>query len=178
MTSRNSGYFYGEVRGVGPGTRYKFRLNHATEFPDPASRYQPEGVHGPSEIVAEEFTWTDQHWLGIPLPAYVIYELHVGTFTPAGTFDSVIEHLDDLRELGVTAIEIMPVSQFPGSRNWGYDGVYPFAAQTSYGGPSGLKRLVDAAHGKGLAVVLDVVYNHIGPEGNYLEQYGHYFTGR
>lgn len=174
----HSGYFYGEVEGVAAGARYKYRLNGDAEFPDPVSRYQPEDVHGPSEVVSTEFPWTDQTWRGLPLAEHVIYELHVGTFTPAGTFDAVIERMDYLKELGVTAIEIMPVSQFPGTRNWGYDGVYPFATQASYGGPTGLKKLVDAAHAKKLAVVLDVVYNHVGPEGNYLEQYGYYFTDR
>jgi maltooligosyltrehalose trehalohydrolase len=174
----DSGYFYGEIEGVKPGALYKFRINEASEFPDPASRHQPEGVHGPSSVVTTDFAWTDQTWGGIALRDYIIYELHVGTFTPQGTFDAVIERLDYLKELGVTAVELMPVAQFPGSRNWGYDGVYPFAVQDSYGGPAGLKRLVDAAHAKGLAVILDVVYNHLGPEGNYLGQYGHYFTDR
>jgi maltooligosyltrehalose trehalohydrolase len=174
----SSGYFYGEVEGVHPGARYKYRINGGPEFPDPASRFQPAGVHGPSEIVSANFEWRDQDWRGLPLADYVVYELHVGTFTTAGTFDSVIEQLDYLKQLGITAIEIMPVAQFPGERNWGYDGVYPFAVQASYGGPAGLKRFVDAAHAKRLAVVLDVVYNHLGPEGNYLDQYGNYFTDR
>ena len=174
----SSGYFYGEVEGVFPGARYQYGINGVARWPDPASRFQPEGVHGPSEIASADFEWTDQAWRGLPLMDYVLYELHVGTFTTAGTFDGVIEQLDYLKELGVTAIELMPVAQFPGDRNWGYDGVYPFAVQASYGGPAGLKRLVDAAHAKNLAVVLDVVYNHLGPEGNYLEQYGNYFTDR
>jgi maltooligosyltrehalose trehalohydrolase len=173
-----SGYFYGEVDGVLPGGRYRYRINGADEFPDPASRFQPEGVHGPSEIASSEFPWTDQSWRGLPLEDYVLYEIHTGTFTASGTFAGVIEQLDYLQDLGITAIEIMPVAQFPGSRNWGYDGVFPFAVQASYGGPIGLKRLVDAAHARNLAVVLDVVYNHLGPEGNYLQHYGHYFTDR
>ena len=173
-----TGYFYGELEGLPPGARYKYRLNGGEEFPDPASRYQPEGVHGPSEIVAAEFAWTDRNWHGLPMADYVLYELHVGTFTASGTFDGVIEKLDYLKDLGITAVEIMPVAQFPGDRNWGYDGVYPFAVQASYGGPGGLKRLVNAAHARELAVVLDVVYNHMGPEGNYLYEYGYYFTGR
>jgi maltooligosyltrehalose trehalohydrolase len=171
-------YFTGQVDGLGPDVRYKYRLDGLREFPDPASRFQPEGVHGPSQVVSDEFAWTDRHWRGLPLADCVIYEVHVGTFTEAGTFDGAIERLPYLRDLGVTAVELMPVAQFPGARNWGYDGVYPFAVQASYGGPEGLKRLVDAAHATGLAVLLDVVYNHFGPEGNYLGQFAPYFTTR
>jgi maltooligosyltrehalose trehalohydrolase len=178
LRETGSGYFYGELKGLYPGARYKYRLNGREEYPDPASRCQPEGVHGPSEIVDAEFAWTDQNWRGLSMADCILYELHVGTFTMAGTFDAVIEKLDYLKDVGITAIEIMPVAQFPGDRNWGYDGVYPFAAQASYGGPSGLKRLVDAAHAKKIAIVLDVVYNHLGPEGNYLNEYGSYFTDR
>jgi maltooligosyltrehalose trehalohydrolase len=138
-----------------------------------------EGVHGPSQIVDPYgFPWADHGWKGLPLAEYLIYELHVGTFTGEGTFEAVIPILDYLRDLGVTAVELMPVAQFPGERNWGYDGVYPFAPQNSYGGPTCLKKLIDACHGKGLAVILDVVYNHLGPEGNYLYEYGPYFTDR
>lgn len=173
-----SGYHAAVVEGVPPGSRYLYRLDGDRERPDPVSRYQPEGVHGPSAVVERHFDWHDAGWFGLPLSAYVLYELHVGTFTPEGTFDAIIPHLDRLRDLGITALELMPVAQFPGSRNWGYDGVYPFAVQASYGGPAGLKRLVDACHGKGLAVVLDVVYNHLGPEGNYLGAYAPYFTDR
>ncbi len=173
------GYFDGTVAGAREGDRYLYLLDDGTERPDPASRFQPEGVHGPSRIVnPHAFTWNDSGWKGIPLERYVIYELHVGTFTEEGTFAAVISRLDYLVELGVTAVELMPVAQFPGGRNWGYDGVYPFAPQNSYGGPDGLKRLVDACHRKGLAVILDVVYNHLGPEGNYLGCFGHYFTDR
>jgi maltooligosyltrehalose trehalohydrolase len=174
----HGGYFGITIDTIASGTRYKFRLNGDREFPDPASRYQPEGVHGPSEIVSSDFEWGDQRWVGIPLSDHIFYELHVGTFTREGTFDAAIAHLDYLAELGITAIELMPVAQFPGTRNWGYDGVYPFAVQNSYGGPDGLKRFVNAAHQKGLAVVLDLVYNHLGPEGNYLSQFGPYFTDR
>lgn len=163
---------------VGPGTRYFYRLDGRAERPDPASRFQPDGVHGPSQVVDQRFAWTDQCWVGLPLADYILYELHVGTFTEEGTFDAAIGRLDELVDLGVTAIEIMPVAQFPGARNWGYDGVYLFAVQASYGGPEGLKRLVDACHQRGLAVCLDAVYNHLGPEGNYLAEFGHYFTGR
>ena len=172
------GYFGGVVEGAGPGTQYQYRLNDEAEFPDPASHYQPAGVHGPSEIVDPAFDWHDAGWRGVPLADCIFYELHAGTFTGEGTFDAIIPHLEYLAGMGVNAIELMPVAQFPGSRNWGYDGVYPFAAQNSYGGPAGLKRLVDAAHARGLAVVLDVVYNHLGPEGNYLAQFGPYFTER
>ncbi len=174
-----SGYYGGTIANVGPGARYFFRLDGAKERPDPASRFQPEGVHGPSEVVSpDDFPWVDGGWFGRPLREYVIYELHVGTYTREGTFDAIIPHFQELAELGITAIELMPVAQFPGERNWGYDGAYPFAVQTSYGGPAGLRRLVDAAHAQGLSVILDVVYNHLGPEGNYLGDYGPYFTDR
>lgn len=172
------GWFEGTVEGVQPGIRYTYRLGGGEERADPASRFQPEGVHGRSMVVDRRFDWSDQSWQGVPLENVILYELHVGTFTPEGTFDAVIPHLDRLVDLGVTAVELMPVAQFPGTRNWGYDGVFPYAAQNSYGGPEGLKRLVDAAHARGLAVVLDVVYNHLGPEGNYLGDFGPYFTAR
>ncbi|MEX1230553.1 MAG: malto-oligosyltrehalose trehalohydrolase [Planctomycetaceae bacterium] len=177
MNRRDGGYFELTVDGVEPGTEYFYRIDGDRDRPDPASRYQPGGVHAPSAVVDSRFEWTDGYWHGISLHKYLTYELHVGTFTPEGTFDAAIDYLDDLRELGVTAIELMPVAQFPGGRNWGYDGVHPFAVQNTYGGPAGLKRLVDAAHARGLAVVMDVVYNHVGPEGNYLPEFGHYFTG-
>lgn len=147
--------------------------------PDPASRFQPEGVHGPSEVVTQgQFYWEDSGWHGLPRRELVFYEVHVGTFTPEGTFDAIIPRLGELRDLGVTALELMPVTQFPGQRNWGYDGVFPFCVQNSYGGPSGLKRLVNACHKEGLCVALDIVYNHLGPEGNYLADFGPYFTDR
>src|SRR5204862_2591707 len=138
----------------------------------------PDGVHGPSAVVGSDFPWTDVTWRGVPLHRLVLYELHVGTFTPEGTFDAVVPRLVELAELGVTAIEIMPVSQFSGGRNWGYDGVFPYAVQNSYGGPDGLRRVVNACHQRGLAVILDVVYNHLGPEGNYLSQFDPFFTDR
>jgi maltooligosyltrehalose trehalohydrolase len=173
------GYWQATARDAGPGTRYYYRLDHDRDRPDPASRHQPGGVHGPSEVVDHgSFRWTGRAWKGLPLRKYVIYELHTGTFTPEGSFEAVIPRLAALRDLGVTSIELMPVSPFPGTRNWGYDGVHPFAVQASYGGPEGLKRLVHACHGRGLAVILDVVYNHLGPEGNYLGEYGPYFTDR
>jgi maltooligosyltrehalose trehalohydrolase len=178
MQAAERGYFELEVDDLQPGARYMYRLDGERQRPDPASRLQPEGVHGPSELVSPSFSWQDSAWPGKRLQDYVIYELHVGTFTPAGTFEAIIPYLDHLAQLGITAIELMPVAQFPGERNWGYDGVYPFAPQASYGGPEGLKRLVDACHQRDLAVVLDVVYNHLGPEGNYLRDYGPYFTDR
>jgi maltooligosyltrehalose trehalohydrolase len=165
--------------GVLPGQRYAYRLDGGPERPDPCSLWQPEGVHGPSAVVLpEQFWWTDWDWKGVRRQNLVFYELHVGTFSPEGTFAGVIPRLRDLRELGITAVEIMPVGQFPGRRNWGYDGVLPYAAQDSYGGPHGLQRLVDACHAEGLAIVLDVVYNHFGPEGNYLAEFGRYFNDR
>ena len=170
------GYHQALVEGVEPGAMYYYVLDGTQERPDPASQFQTMGVHGPSTVVNHAFDWQDQSWFGLPLQQYVIYELHVGTFTPEGTFEAVLAHLDDLKSLGITAVEIMPVAQFPGGRNWGYDGVYPFAVQDSYGGPAGLKRLVNACHLKGLAVVLDVVYNHLGPEGNYMRDFAPYFT--
>src|SRR5437667_2761407 len=174
----NGGYHKITLDHVAPGTRYVYRLSNGTELPDPASRHQPEGVHGPSEVVDPRFECGDGHWFGLPIENYIIYELHVGTFTPKGTFEAVIPHLDDLAQIGITTIELMPVAQFPGSRNWGYDGVYPFAPQNSYGGPTGLQRMVNAVHTRGLAVALDVVYNHLGPEGNHLPAYRPYFTDR
>jgi len=163
---------------VQAGDLYVFRLDDKVERPDPASRSQPHGVHGPSAIVDPYFAWTDASWSGRALHEQVFYEIHVGTFTPAGTFDAAIARLDALVELGITAVQVMPVAQFPGRRNWGYDGVYPFAVQSSYGGLVAFKRFVDACHARGLCVFLDVVYNHIGPEGNYLDAYGPYFTDR
>ena len=170
------GYHAAVVEGVPPGTRYRIRVDGREERPDPASAFQPEGVHGPSEVDDPRFPWTDAGWSGLSLDRYVIYEIHVGTFTPEGTFDAAISELDGVRDLGVTAVEVMPVAQFPGSRNWGYDGVFPYAVQNSYGGPAGLRRFVDACHARGLAVVLDVVYNHLGPEGNPLWGLAPYFT--
>lgn len=172
------GYHRAILEGIEPGSLYLYRLDGTTERPDPVSRSQPQGVHGPSQVVDPHFAWGDRHWFGLRLEDYILYELHVGTFTPEGTFDGIIPHLDALKEVGITAVELMPVAQFPGNRNWGYDGVYPFAVQNSYGGPEGLRRLVSACHQRGLAVVLDVVYNHLGPEGNYLGDFGPYFTER
>ncbi|HYY25946.1 MAG TPA: malto-oligosyltrehalose trehalohydrolase, partial [Candidatus Udaeobacter sp.] len=137
------GYFHVEVENVSPGALYRYRIDNNKERPDPASRYQPQGVHGPSQVIDPAFQWEDSCWFGLPLRDYIIYELHVGTFSSEGTFEAIIPHLADLKALGITAVELMPVAQFPGDRNWGYDGVYPFAPQNSYGGPYGLKQLVN-----------------------------------
>ena len=159
------------------GDRYAYILDGSNPIPDPVSRLLPEGVHGPTEIVDPTlFSWSDQKWRGLQLEEYVLYELHIGTFTPEGTFDSAREKLPYLKELGITVIEIMPVAATPGTRNWGYDGVSPYAVQANYGGPEAFRRFVDVAHQLGLAVILDVVYNHLGPEGNYLRMFGPYFT--
>lgn len=176
MERERRGYWSAVVDELYPGALYKYVLDDETERPDPASRYQPQGVHGPSQVVDPDFSWSDQGWRGLPLRELIFYELHVGTFTEEGTFDGVVAQLDHLEHLGVNAIELMPVAQFPGDRNWGYDGAYPYAVQSSYGGPSGLKRLVNECHERDIAVVLDVVYNHMGPEGCYLGDFGPYFT--
>ncbi len=175
MTRGDDGYHTARADGVGAGTRYRFVLRDR-ELPDPASRAQPDDVHGDSAVIDPAFAWTDDLWRGVQLDEYVLYELHTGTFTPEGTFDAAIARMPALRGLGVTAVELMPVAEFPGARNWGYDGVFPYAVESSYGGPEGLRRFVDAAHACGLAVALDVVYNHLGPEGNVLGAYGPYFT--
>ncbi|MCW2926825.1 MAG: malto-oligosyltrehalose trehalohydrolase [Thermoleophilia bacterium] len=174
------GYHHGRVAGVAAGDRYAVLLDDdPLELPDPASASQPDGVHGWSQVVDHRaYAWGDDAWRGRPLEEYVIYELHVGTFTPEGTFDAVIGRLDELAEDGITAIELLPVAQFPGGRNWGYDGVDLYAAQSTYGGPEVLRRLVDAAHAHGIAIIVDVVYNHLGPEGNYLGKFGPYFTSQ
>ena len=178
MQRNEFGYFRAEVADVPSGARYVYQLGSAAvECPDPASYFQPEGVHGPSQIVDLcDFAWTDRKWKPPALGQTIFFEVHVGTFTPEGTLDAAAEQLPKLAELGVTTVELMPVAQFPGTRNWGYDGVYPYAVHNSYGGPRALQRFVNAAHGHGLAVALDVVYNHLGPEGNYLGQFGPYFT--
>ena len=179
MKPLERGYWEVTLDQIKAGDLYKFVLDNDLKRPDPTSLSQPEGVHGPSEVIDRQaFAWTDTYWKGIPMQQMIIYELHVGTFTDEGTFHGVAEKLDYLLELGVNTIEIMPVAQFPGERNWGYDGVYPFAVQDSYGGVEGLKSLVNQCHQKGIAVILDVVYNHMGPEGNYLNDYGPYFTDK
>jgi maltooligosyltrehalose trehalohydrolase len=178
MDRTSEGYFTVEADCEADST-YWLVLDGAKESPDPASRSQPEGVHGPSQVVdLGKFSWSDSEFAPRPLRDNILYELHVGTFSRGGTFASAIEHLDALVTLGVTAIEIMPVAQFPGTRNWGYDGVFPFAVQASYGGPLGLQNFVNECHRRGLAVVLDVVYNHLGPEGNVLPNFGPYLTDR
>jgi maltooligosyltrehalose trehalohydrolase len=178
LEKQADGSFVGVVLQVEAGQRYRYRVDGRGPFPDPASRFQPEGVHGPSEIVdAAGFEWNDSRWPGLTLDDLVLYELHVGTFTAAGTFAGAAERLAYLRDLGVTAIEIMPVADFPGERNWGYDGVALFAPSRAYGRPDDLRRLVDAAHRLGLGIVLDVVYNHLGPDGAYVGAYcPHYFS--
>ncbi len=163
---------------AGPGDDYLYVLDGEV-WPDPCSRFQPEGIRGPSQVVdPRRFSWTDAAWNGVALDGLVIYELHVGTFSEQGTFDGVIPYLEGLGELGVTAIELMPVATFPGERGWGYDGVYAYAPHPAYGGPDGLARLVDAAHAAGLGVLLDVVYNHIGPGSEAIGAFGPYFTDR
>jgi len=179
MTAEPGGCFGAVLEGAGAGVRYKLRVDGEGPFPDPWSRSQPQGVHGPSEVVVPDFAWTDAGWKGPEPDALVLYEVHVGTATPEGTFQALIPKLQGLRELGVNTLELMPLASFPGSRNWGYDGVELFAPQHTYGGPTGLRQLIDAAHAHGLAVLIDAVYNHFGPDGNYLRCYSpHYFTGR
>ena len=162
------------------GTRYLLRPDHGPALPDPRSALQPEGVDGPSQVVDttawDRTLWTDSGWAGRELVGSVVYELHVGTFTPAGTLDGVIERLPYLAELGVDMVELMPLAGFPGRAGWGYDGVDLWAVHEAYGGPQALARLVDAAHAHGLGVCLDVVYNHLGPAGNHLGAFGPYFT--
>jgi maltooligosyltrehalose trehalohydrolase len=177
MKPEDDDHFSLTLPDIPDGRRYFYSLDAGPDRADPCSLHQPDGVPGPSAVFRpDRFPWTDKHWKGVPRADLVFYELHVGTFTPQGTFDAIIPRLESLRDLGVTAIELMPVAQFPGTRNWGYDGVLPYAAQNSYGGPEALQRLVDAAHKAGLAVFLDVVYNHFGPEGNFFNDFGPYFT--
>jgi maltooligosyltrehalose trehalohydrolase len=180
LEHEKGGYFSGLVAQAGPGTRYRFRLDGGAAFPDPASRWQPEGPHGPSEVVAlDAFPWSDAAWPGLGPQGQVLYEMHIGTFTPEGTYAGAEQHLADLKELGVTAIELMPVADFPGKRSWGYDGVLPFAPDAAYGRPEDMKLLVAAAHLRKMAVILDVVYNHFGPSGNYLTRFSsHYLSDR
>ena len=180
MTPRADGWFETRCDGAGAGARYRFAVDGAAPVPDPASRFQPDGVHGPSEVVdPRTHVWRDAQWRGRPWEEAVLYEFHVGTGTPGGRFRDVITPLDDLVELGVTGLALMPLAECPGAHNWGYDGVYPFAPESAYGRPEDLKQLVEAAHARGLMVLLDVVYNHFGPEGNYVGQYASpFFTDR
>lgn len=173
------GYWTLQSEKIAPGDRYRFILNEENSWPDPASVSQPDGVHGLSEAVdLSGCNWHDTSWKNQALADYIIYELHTGTFTHEGTLTAIIDKLSYLESVGITALEIMPVAQFPGSRNWGYDGVFPFAVQNSYGGYKALQQLVDACHQKSIAVILDVVYNHLGPEGNILSMYGPFFTDK
>lgn len=179
LTPGEHGYHRGTAENVNSEAHYFYRLNREKQRADPASQFQPLGVFGPSQIIdLAQFAWEDLEWRGPELKNYILYELHVGAYTPAGTLDAIIDYLPYLKSLGVTAIELMPLAQFSGARNWGYDGVFPFAVQNTYGGPRALQRLVNACHKAGLAVVLDVVYNHLGPEGNFLSDFGPYFTDR
>jgi len=173
------GSWAGDVAGLGPGDDYGFSLDGGPVRPDPRSRHQPHGVHGLSRVVdPDTFAWGDHEWRGFDLAHAVLYEIHIGTFSPEGTFDGAVGRLDHLVDLGVDAIELMPVAEFPGRRGWGYDGVHLWAPHDAYGGPDGLRRLVDACHARGLGVLLDVVYNHVGPVGNYLGEFGPYFSER
>ncbi|HEU5022733.1 MAG TPA: alpha-amylase family glycosyl hydrolase, partial [Bryobacteraceae bacterium] len=177
MTRDSRGWWSANVAEAGAGTDYAFSIDGGNPLPDPRSPWQPYGVHGASRTVDHSaFEWTANKWQPPPLSSAVIYELHIGTFTPGGAFESAIERLAYLKDIGVTHIEIMPVAEFPGERGWGYDGVDLFAPHHAYGGPDGLKKLIDAAHREGFAVILDVVYNHLGPDGNYLGLFGPYFT--
>ena len=177
LTHEGRGYFSGVIPGIGPGDSYRFRLDGREEFADPASRWQPTGIFGPSAVIdPDQFVWHDALWSGRRWEDLVFYEIHVGSFSDSGQFSGVIADLPRLARLGITAIEIMPIAAFPGKRNWGYDGVFPYAPQASYGGPEGFQRLVDASHMHHIAVFLDVVYNHTGPEGSVLAQFGPYFN--
>jgi len=179
MDQAERGWWTLRAADAGPGSDYAFSLDGGPPRPDPRSAFQPGGVHGPSRVVDHgAFTWSDGGWRGLPLTGSVLYECHIGTFSAEGTFDGAIGHLGHLDDLGVDAIELMPVAEFPGRRGWGYDGTALFAPHHAYGGPDGLKRLVDAAHGRGIGVIMDVVYNHAGPDGNYLPEFGPYFSAR
>ncbi len=179
LTSYVDGYFRGVVPGLGAGDGYRYSLDHEISRPDPASRFQPDGVHGDSQIVdPAAFAWQNKSWRGVPKHDLIIYEMHVGTFTEQGTFAAAMQRLPELKDLGVTAVELMPLAQSPGRWNWGYDGVGLFSVRNTYGTPDDLRALVDACHGLGLAVILDVVYNHLGPEGNYLADFGPYFSNK
>ena len=174
MHRNADGYFNLTVKNIQPKDRYYYCIDDE-KIPDLAADYLPEGIDGPAEIIMKN---QPHAWQGTPLASYIIYELHVGTYTPEGTFTAIIPHLPCLKELGITALELMPIAQFSGSRNWGYDGVFPFAVQNTYGGPDGLMQLINACHQLDIAVILDVVYNHIGPEGSYFQTYGPYFTDK
>lgn len=180
LRAEPAGWFSALVPGIGAGTRYRYRLDGGDAFPDPASRHQPDGPHGPSEVIdPAAFAWTDRDWLGVTLEGQVLYELHVGAFTAEGTWAAAARELPELAAAGITTIEMMPVADFPGRFGWGYDGVNLFAPTRLYGRPDDLRAFVDAAHAAGLGVILDVVYNHLGPDGNYLREFSeHFFSTR
>jgi maltooligosyltrehalose trehalohydrolase len=180
LEPQSDGYFSAMTGGLGAGCLYRYRLDGQVVCADPCSRFQPEGPHGPSMVAdPNAYVWSDQDWKGVELQGQIMYELHIGTFTPEGTFDAAAQKLETLRDLGITLIEVMPVAEYPGRWNWGYDGVDLFAPSHHYGDYAGFKRFVDRAHGLGIGVVLDVVYNHVGPDGNYLECFSKdYFTDR
>src|ERR1051325_747757 len=180
LTAEGDGYFSGFAAELTAGIRYRFRLDRGDAFPEPCSRFQPDGPHGPSEVVdPNEFRWTDDDRPGITIAGQVIYEVHIGTFTPEGTFRAAIDKLDTLVDTGFTCLEIMPIADFPGRFGWGYDGVNLYAPSRLYGRPDDLRAFVDAAHARGLGVILDVVYNHLGPDGNYLQEFSpDYFTDK
>ncbi len=179
MSRQDGGWWVAELDDAGPGADYAFSLDGGPPLPDPRSRWQPDGVHGPSRLVdPADFTWTDERWAAPPLAQGLVYEVHIGTFSAEGTLDGAIGHLDYLVDLGVSHVELMPVCEFSGRRGWGYDGVDLFAVHHAYGGPAAMVRFVDACHARGLAVIVDVVYNHLGPAGNYLDRFGPYFTER
>jgi maltooligosyltrehalose trehalohydrolase len=180
LQQRSDGWFEGTVAGITAGSLYRFRIDDEVDVPDPAARFNPQGITGPSEVIdPSAFVWNDDSWHGRPWHEAVLYELHVGTFTPQGTFAAIIPRLAELAKLGVTCLEVLPVATFPGSRGWGYDGVLPFAPHPAYGRPEEFKQLIAAAHDHGISVVLDVVYNHFGPQGNYLHRYARqFFTDR
>jgi len=179
MDLRDNGWWFAEVASAGPNSDYAFVLDGGDPVPDPRSAFQPRGITGPSRVIDHNgFVWKDTNWQARPLRGAILYELHVGTFTPAGTFNSIIERLDALVELGVTHVELMPIAEFSGDRGWGYDGADLYAPHHAYGSPEDLKRLVEACHARGLGAILDVVYNHLGPAGNYLDRFGPYFTDR
>jgi maltooligosyltrehalose trehalohydrolase len=179
MTKDAYGYFHTKTPEARHGTRYYYMPDGEKSYPDPASPWQPEGVQGPSAVFDHQrHSWQDTAWRSASFSSLIFYELHVGAFTPEGTFEAIIPRLDELAAIGINALELMPVAQFPGGRNWGYDGVFLYAVQDSYGGPEGLKKLVDACHQKGFAVFLDVIYNHVGSEGNILDRFGPYFSDK
>jgi maltooligosyltrehalose trehalohydrolase len=180
LAPEDEGYFSGSVEDARAGTLYRYRFDDGNLYPDPASRFQPQGPHGPSQVIdPEAFEWTDGSWPGSCLRGQVLYEMHIGTFTRDGTFEAAGREIPELADLGITAIEIMPIAEFPGRFGWGYDGVDLFAPYHFYGGPDDLRSLVDRAHSFGIGVILDVVYNHLGPDGNYLPRFSpNYFTGR